>query len=99
MTKKRSILLSTAVILLGALFFFIIVSEHGLRDMNFLKKEKARLVQINKRLSQENLAISVEIERLKHDPAYIENIALQELGMIRADELILKPKKQPDPTK
>jgi cell division protein FtsB len=99
MTKKRSILLSTAVILLGALFFFIIVSEHGLRDMNFLKKEQARLVQINKRLSQENLAISVEIERLKHDPAYIENIARQELGMIRADELILKPKKQPDPTK
>ena len=99
MTKKRTILLSTAVILLGALFFFIIVSEHGLRDMNFLKKEQARLVQINKRLSQENLAISVEIERLKYDPAYIENIARQELGMIRADELILKPKKLPDPTK
>ena len=99
MTKKRSILLSTAFILLGALFFFIIVSEHGLRDMNFLKKEQARLVQINKRLSQENLAISVEIERLQYDPAYIENIARQELGMIRADELILKPKKLPDSTK
>jgi cell division protein FtsB len=51
------------------------------------------LVNINKRLSEENLAIGVEIERLKYDPAYIENIARQELGMIRADEFILKPKK------
>jgi cell division protein FtsB len=93
MTRKQSILLSAAAILLGALFFFIIVSEHGLKDVNFLKKEQARLVNLNKRLSQENLAISVEIERLKYDPAYIENIARQELGMIRADEFILKPKK------
>jgi cell division protein FtsB len=93
MTRKQSILLSAAVILLGALFFFIIVSEHGLKDVNFLKKEQARLVNINKRLSEENLAIGVEIERLKYDPAYIENIARQELGMIRADEFILKPKK------
>ncbi len=93
MTRKLSILLSAAAVLLGVLFFFIIVSEHGLKDMNFLKKEQARLVNLNKRLSQENLAISVEIERLKYDPAYIENIARQELGMIRADEFILKPKK------
>ena len=93
MIRKQSILLLAASILLGALFFFIIVSEHGLKDVNFLKKEQARLVNLNRRLSEENLAISVEIERLKYDPAYIENIARQELGMIRADELIIKPKK------
>ena len=93
MTRKQCILLSAAGILLGALFFFIIVSEHGLKDVNFLKKEQARLVNLNAQLSEENLAIRVEIERLKFDPAYIENIARQELGMIRADEFILKPKK------
>ena len=93
MIRKQSILLLAASILLGALFFFIIVSEHGLKDVNFLKKEQARLINLNRRLSEENLAISVEIERLKYDPAYIENIARQELGMIRADELIIKPKK------
>ena len=93
MIRKQSILVLAASILLGALFFFIIVSEHGLKDVNFLKKEQARLVNLNRRLSEENLAISVEIERLKYDPAYIENIARQELGMIRADELIIKPKK------
>jgi cell division protein FtsB len=32
-----------------------------------------------------------EIERLKNDDKYIENIARQELGMIGKDEMILKP--------
>ena len=94
MTKKSNILLSLAAFLLIVLFFFIIVSEHGLADLRFLKKERDRLVEESKRLSRENLAISIEIDRLKHDPAYIESIARQELGMIGKDEIILKPQSQ-----
>ena len=91
MTKKQNILLSISVLLLLALFFFIIVSEQGLADLRFLKKESDRLVEENKKLTRENQAISVEIDRLKHDPAYIESIARHELGMIGKDEIILKP--------
>jgi len=94
MTRKLNILLSIAAFLLIALFFFIIVSEHGLADLRFLKKERDRLVEESKRLSRENLTISIEIDRLKHDPAYIESIARQELGMIGKDEIILKPQSQ-----
>jgi cell division protein FtsB len=79
-----------------ALLFFIIVSEHGLLDLRLLKQEKAKLVQENKRLTRENLAISIEIDRLKHDPVYIENIARHELGMIGENEIILKSRNQPD---
>jgi len=94
MTRKLNILLSIAVLLLLALFFFIIVSEHGLADLKFLKKERDRFVEESKRLTRENLTISIEIDRLKHDPAYIESIARQELGMIGKDEIILKPQSQ-----
>lgn len=94
MTRKLNILLSIAVLLLLALFFFIIVSEHGLADLRFLKKERDRFVEESKRLSRENLTIGIEIDRLKHDPAYIESIARQELGMIGKDEIILKPQSQ-----
>lgn len=99
MTKKQNILLSISVLLLLALFFFIIVSEHGLADLRFLKKERDRLVEENKKLTRENQAISVEIDRLKHDPLYIESIARQELGMIGEDEIILKPQNSPEPKK
>ena len=91
MTKTQSILVSIAIILIAALFFFIIVSEHGLVDLVFLKQERGKLVKKSERLNQENLSISIEIDRLKHDPEYIENVARKELGMIGADEVILKP--------
>jgi len=99
MTKKHNVLLSISVLLLLALFFFIIVSEHGLADLRFLKKERDRLVVENQKLTGINQATSVEIDRLKHDPAYIESIARQELGMIGEDEIILKPKHAPEQKK
>jgi len=99
MTKNQNILLSISILLLLALFFFILVSEHGLADLRFLKKERDRLVEENKKLARENQAISVEIDRLKHDPLYIESIARQELGMIGEDEIILKPQSLPEQKK
>ena len=99
MTKTQNILLSISILLLLALFFFIIVSEHGLADLRFLKKERDRLVEENKKLARENQAISVEIDRLKHDPLYIESIARQELGIIGEDEIILKPQSLPEQKK
>ncbi len=91
MTKTHSILVSIAIILIAALFFFIIVSEHGLVDLIFLKQEQKKMVKKSERLNQKNLSISIEIDRLKHDPEYIENVARKELGMIGEDEVILKP--------
>ena len=90
MTKNQNILLSISILLLLSLFFFIIVSEHGLADLRFLKKEHDRLVEESKNLDRQNQVIGVEIDRLRHDPAFIESVARQELGMIGEDEIILK---------
>jgi cell division protein FtsB len=94
MTKNQNILLSFVVIVLIALFFYIIASEHGLLDLRSLKQQRAELVRENRRLTQENITLSIEIDRLKHDPAYIESIARNELGMIGENEIILKPGNQ-----
>jgi cell division protein FtsB len=91
MTKKQSILLSIAVLLLIGLFFFIIISGHGFTDLRYLKEERDRLAEENKRLTRENLSLNVEIDRLKNDLEYSENVARQEHGMIGEDEIILKP--------
>ncbi len=95
MTKRQRILISITAFSLVALFFFIIFSDHGLLDLNMLKKEKNALVEQNEQLARENLSLSVEIDRLENDPKFIENVARQELGMIGKDEMILKPKKAP----
>ncbi|MGD9237465.1 MAG: septum formation initiator family protein [Desulfobacterales bacterium] len=97
MTKKQSIILSIATALMFSLLFFIIFGEHGLIDLNSLKAEQNRLVEENEQLNQTNLTLSVEIDRLKHDPHYIESVARQELGMVGENELILKPRRVPKP--
>jgi len=97
MTRKQSILLSIAALILCSLLLFTIFGEYGLTDLNALKSERDQLVEKNKRLTDKNLSLSVEIDRLKHDPKYIENVARQELGMVAEDELILKPQSPPKP--
>jgi len=99
MTKTQNILISIVILLIAALCFFIIVSEHGLADLIFLKQERSKLVKKSERLTRENLSIGIEIDRLKHDPEYIENIARKELGMIGEDEVILKPQRSPEQKK
>ena len=97
MTRKKGIFLSIAVLLLFSLLFFIIFGEHGFVDLNILKSQRNQLTATNEQLRRDNHAMSVEIDRLKHDPKYIENVARQELGMVAEDELILKPQRPPKP--
>ena len=40
-----------------------------------------------------NLSLYREIDRLKHDPKYIEDVVRRELGLIGKDEVIFKLKK------
>ncbi|MEJ2727988.1 MAG: septum formation initiator family protein [Deltaproteobacteria bacterium] len=96
MTRKQSVFLSVAVLVLVSLLFFIIFGEHGLIDLNSLKNERNQLTVKSEQLTLKNHSLSVEIDRLKHDPKYIENVARQELGMVGEDELILKPRSMPN---
>lgn len=95
MTRKQYVFLSIAVLILFSLLFFIVFGEHGLIDLNTLKNERAQLAEKSEQLTRQNLLLSVEIDRLMHDPKYIENVARQELGMVGEDELILKPQTIP----
>lgn len=97
MTRKQGVFLSIAVVLLFSLLFFIIFGEHGLIDLNTFKTERDQLAEKSEQLTRKNLSLSVAIDRLKHDPKYIENVARQELGMVGEDELILKPQGLPEP--
>ena len=99
MTGKQNILLSIIFLSLMVLFLYIIFGKHGYSDLVILKQEQHKSIQKNERLARENLAFRIEIDRLKHDLEYIENIARQELGMVKKDEIILKPKNRLDQKK
>jgi cell division protein FtsB len=93
MNSKKNILLAFAILVLFSLIMFIILGENGLTDLNRLTMERDSLLKKNDELVQKNLSLHREIERLKKDPEYVENVARKELGVIGKDEVIFKVKK------
>ena len=93
MTSKKNILLAFGIVALFCLLIFIIFGENGFADLKRLKTERNILLKKNDELIQKNLSLCREIERLKNDPEYVENVARKELGVIGRDEVVIKVKK------
>ncbi len=92
MTRRQKIILSLAVIGLFHFLLVIVFGDNGLVELSRKRSHRDQLVEVNRRLTEENYRLFKSIERLKEDPAYIESIARRELGMIAPDEMIFKIK-------
>ncbi len=97
MSLKKKFLLFLAILMLFNLILVVIFSDNGLVDLILLKKEKERSAEKNREVIRENLSLYREIERLKHDPEFIESVARKELGVVGKDEVILKPRSSSTP--
>ncbi|MDI6686974.1 MAG: septum formation initiator family protein [Desulfobacterales bacterium] len=94
MTIKQNITLSIVILVLFSLFLLIIFGDDGLVDFVLIKGEKDRLVEKNEMLNQKNINLYHEIDRLKNDPKFVEDVVRQELGVIGKDEVIFKTGKK-----
>ena len=90
MNNKQKIIFSVVSLILVNLLLVIIFGDNGWVDYQLLKNEKDRLSVRIEDLNRENLALYREIDRLKNDLKYIENVARQELGVIGENEVIFK---------
>ena len=81
------------------MMLFIVFGENGLTDLYKLKMEKDNLSKKSDELKKKNLSLYREIERLKNDPGYVEDVARKELGVIGKDDVIIKVKKKKGPKK
>jgi len=76
------------------MLLFMVFGENSLTDLYQLKIKKDSLSKNNDALKKKNLSLYREIERLKNDPEYVEDVARKELGVIGKDEVIIKVKKR-----
>lgn len=95
MSLKKNITLILAVMTIFLMLLFIVFGENGIMDLHHLKIEKDNLSKKNDELKKENISFYREIERLKNDPRYVEDVARKELGVIGKDEVIIKVKPKP----
>jgi cell division protein FtsB len=89
-------MLSIVILILFSLLLLIIFGDNGLVDFVLIKGEKNSLIEKNEKLNQANLNMYREIDRLKNDPKFVENVVRQELGVIGKDEVIFKTGKNQD---
>lgn len=90
MIKRQKITMACIFCAMFILLLLVILGDKGWLELRRLQHAHQSLVKGNAMLSMENSKMYEKIDRLKDDPAYIENIARRELGMIRSNELIFK---------
>ena len=94
MTTKRKIVVTTGMVVLFSFLFVIGLGDRGAVDLYQLHLRKVRLDRSNLELQKKNRAVYRGIQRLKHDPEFIENIARSELGMVGKDEVVYQFRKK-----
>ncbi len=96
MTNKHTVFIGASILFLIVVSIYSIFREYGYGHLSGLRLKQKQVIQKNEHIARENHQFRVEIDRLKHDPDYIESIARHELGMVKKDEIILKTKPKPD---
>ncbi|MBW1982074.1 MAG: septum formation initiator family protein [Deltaproteobacteria bacterium] len=86
---KQYVLIFAALLLPLSSFLLITFNAQGLLHLRHLQQEYQELVQKNKALENDNQQLYQQITRLRTDPAALEHLARQELGLVKKDELII----------
>jgi cell division protein FtsB len=68
----------------------MIFSASGLDRLNALRHERLRAENEISRLSQQIRELRAEVERMKEDPAAVEQVARDELGLVRQTEIVFQ---------
>ena len=91
---NKKIFIIVCAILLSFLLALIIFGQRELSHMYKIKEELKTLEKQNAQLKSENLSLKIQIDILKSDYKYLEDMARDELGLAKEDELIYELKKK-----
>jgi cell division protein FtsB len=68
----------------------MMLSPTGIPRLHALRGEKERVTLEVSRLSEQIRRLRVEVRHMKDDPAKVEQIARDQLGLVRETELVLQ---------
>jgi cell division protein FtsB len=88
--RRRSRYLRLTLIFLGCVLLLdAVVGERGLFQTIRSRQDLLRAEQQLDNLKRENAALRSEVHRLQRDPATLEFVARQQLGLVRAGEILV----------
>ena len=65
-------------------------SRSGLPRLNALRHERAEAQEQTSRLTQQIHELRAAVERVRHDPAAVERVARDQLGLVRQTEVVFQ---------
>jgi cell division protein FtsB len=68
----------------------LVLEPEGLPRLRGLQKELDQVDAENEELRRDVARLRVEVQRLRDDPAAVERIARDELGMVRKSEVVFQ---------
>ena len=88
--RRRSRYLRLTFVFLGCVLLVdAVVGERGLFQTIRSRQDLLRAEQQLDDLKRENAALRSEVHRLQQDPATLEVVARQQLGLVRAGEILV----------
>ena len=85
--SKRTLFVIMVAIVLGAL---VVSARHGIFDLARLTAQRDSLRTEIEALKSRNQELLAEIERLKRDPATVEELARREMGLAKEGEIVYR---------
>jgi cell division protein FtsB len=76
------------VLLLSVMIFFTFFGKKGLLQVYRLRSELKEIERVNMELRRENERLRVEIDNLRTNKKYIEELARRELGLVKKGEIV-----------
>jgi cell division protein FtsB len=84
---RRAVIFVSCALLLDAVF-----GDRGLAELFRARQDYQRATDALARLKRENAGLREQARRLQQDPATIETVARQDLGLIRPGEILVRVK-------
>jgi cell division protein FtsB len=85
----QKIMVGTVLAIMLNLMLWIVFGDNGWVELSRLKEKRQAAIEQNEILAAENVDLYRIIERLKHDPVYIESVARNELGMVGKEDVVV----------
>ncbi|MBW2094872.1 MAG: septum formation initiator family protein [Deltaproteobacteria bacterium] len=96
--KRKFVRISlTLLCVLGPVVVWLGFGQHGFIHLYRVGKERQACEQRIKKLIEENQALFDEIQRLRTDSKYVEQVARKELGLIKENEIIYRFPEEKNP--
>ncbi len=86
-----------AVLVTAALVAAFVFDDMGLTKYLAMRKQARQLEREIQAFEVSNAALSKEIDRVQHDPARIEELARDRLGLVREGEQVYQVIEKPEP--